>query len=347
MVGNDPGRAGRDASERRPERATIYDIARIAGVNPSTVSRALNKPGRVSQRTEERIRAAAAELNFTVNPMARALPTGRTETVGLIVADITNPMFFELVRGVERTATENGYTLLLAESAESEENELRAAERLMRVADGVLLVTSRLDDASIVRLSSIKPLVLVNREVEGVSGIVPDVDYGIAEAIRHLSYLGHRSILYAAGPSRSWMSTRRWESIRQRCEWAHLEVRELDVGVPPTLDGGRHIARDVRASGATAVIAYNDLMAIGLMQELSEAGIRVPEEFSIVGFDNIFGSDFTTPPLTTIMSPLHDAGSLALRRLLSEVLGRDDTDAAGDLRTTLVIRGSTGRAPTA
>jgi LacI family transcriptional regulator len=179
-----------------------------------------------------------------------------------------------------------------------------------------------------------------------VNGVVPDVDYGIAEAVRHLVGLGHRSILYAAGPSRSWMSARRWESIRERCDWAHVEVRALDTGAPPTLDGGRSIARQVRASGATAVIAYNDLMAIGLMQELSEAGIRIPDELSIVGFDNIFGSDFTTPPLTTIMSPLYDAGSIALRRLLAEVLGRDDDDASGELLTKLVIRGSTGRAST-
>lgn len=326
--------------------ATIYDIARLAGVNPSTVSRALSKPGRISAKTERRIHDAAKELNYRVNPMARALPTGRTNTVGLIVADITNPMFFNVVRGAEKAAVEHDYTLVLAESAESAENELRTAERLLSTVDGVVLATSRLSDEQILDLAEQKPIVVINRQVAAVPGIVADVDSGIAEAVRHLASLGHRSLIYISGPLRSWMSERRWESLKERCEWSNIQVTRTGAG-DPTLDGGRKAASAVRASGATAAVAYNDLMAIGLMQELLMAGLTVPGDLSIIGFDNIFGSDFTTPPLSTIMSPLDEAGALAFRSIIAELNGQDPFDSVpmGSLATRLVIRGSTGAPP--
>ncbi len=332
----------RDARTHRT--ATIYDIAKLAGVNPSTVSRALTKPGRISAKTEKRVRDAASRLNYHANPMARALPTGRTGIIGLIVADITNPMFFDLVRGVERAADGEGYTLLLAETEESADNELRSAERLLRVADGLMLVSSRLKDDEILALAATKPLVLVNRAVPGVPGVLVDVDEGIGGGLRHLAGLGHRSIAYLAGPERSWMSEHRWECIQRRSEWAKVSAHRINVG-SPTVDGGRSAATQVRASEATAVMAFNDLMAIGLMQELLLAGERVPGDYSIIGFDNIFGSDFTTPPLTTIASPLSDVGAQASAAVIGAIEGRAAGSAlAGPrLATRLIVRESTGR----
>ena len=332
-------------SDARTHRtATIYDIAKLAGVNPSTVSRALTKPGRISAKTEERVRDAASRLNYHANPMARALPTGRTGLIGLIVADITNPMFFDLVRGVERAAGGEGYTLLLAETEESAHNELRSAERLLRVADGLMLVSSRLKDSEILALAATKPIVIVNRAVPGVPSVLVDVDYGIGEGLRHLAGLGHRSIAYLAGPERSWMSEHRWECIQRRSEWANVSAHRINVG-SPTVDGGRSAATQVRASEATAVMAFNDLMAIGLMQELLLAGATVPGDYSIIGFDNIFGSDFTTPPLTTIASPLSEVGAQAF----ATVIGGDErsTEDQSTLTSRLIVRGSTGLARTA
>jgi LacI family transcriptional regulator, repressor for deo operon, udp, cdd, tsx, nupC, and nupG len=140
--------------------ATIYDIAKVAGVNPSTVSRALSKPGRVSAKTQKLIEDAAAELNYQVNPFARALPTGRTNTFGLIVADITNPTFFDIIRGAETTATLRDYTLVLAESAESAVTELTAARRMMATVDGLILASPRMDDDDIRTLARDKPVVV-------------------------------------------------------------------------------------------------------------------------------------------------------------------------------------------
>lgn len=322
--------------------ATIYDIAKLAGVNPSTVSRALSKPGRVSAKTQKLIEDAAAQLEYRVNPFARALPTGRTNTLALIVADITNPTFFGIIRGAESTATARDYTMMLAESAESPDTELTAARRMLATVDGLILASPRMEDARILELAKDKPVVVINRQVEGVPSVVPDVNKGIGEAVRNLAANGHRKIAYVAGPLQSWMTSRRWEGVKAACEWSHLECVQLPSS-KPTVDGGRQVARDVVASGATAVMTYNDLLAIGLMQELQAAGMQVPDQISIVGFDDIFGADFTTPALTTVRSPMTACGTEAATLLLDVLHGSEAVSSTLQVETELVVRGSSGR----
>lgn len=335
-----PARAKKDAKSGKTS-ATIYDIAKVAGVNPSTVSRALSKPGRVSAKTQKLIEDAAGQLNYQVNPFARALPTGRTNTFGLIVADITNPTFFDIIRGAQSTGALRDYTLVLAESAESGITEITAARRMMATADGLILASPRMDDDDIRALARDKPVVVINREVEGVPCVIPDVRKGIREAVRSLAANGHKKLTFIAGPPQSWMSAQRWEGVQGACEWSRLEAVRVESS-RPTVDGGRQVARDVLATGATAVLTYNDLLAIGLMQELQAGGMVVPDQISIVGFDDIFGADFTTPPLTTVRSPLGECGSGAAGMLLDLLHGGEP---AGTLRveTELVLRGSSGR----
>lgn len=312
-------------------------------MNPSTVSRALSKPGRISAKTEKLIQDAAKTLNYRVNPMARALPTGRTNTLGLIIADITNPMFFEVVRGAERAAALGGYTLILAESQESGEREAEAAERVAPSVDGMILVTTRLADEQIRELAELRPLVVINRRVDGVDAIVPELEPGIEQALTHLAEHGHRSIAFLSGPGNSWMSVARWGELLERAVERGMTIVEIGPGVP-TLDGGRDAISRVIASGVTAVIAYNDLMAIGLLRAAGELGISVPGRLSIIGFDDIFGSDFTSPPLTTIRTPLGLIGELAVRQALRSI-GDDIPLRAGHepaLVTELIVRGSTG-----
>jgi DNA-binding LacI/PurR family transcriptional regulator len=323
--------------------ATIYDIAELAGVNPSTVSRALSKPGRVSAKTAQKIMDAAEQLNYQVNVFARALPTGRTQTIGLIVADITNPAFFDVIRGAESAAAARDYTLMLAESTESADLELTAARRMLATVDGLILASPRLSDEEIGSLAAKKPVVVINRNVAGVPSIIADTESGVTEAVRHLADMGHTEIAYVAGPDRSWMSQRRWESIKARCDW-HGITAAVVASSEPTVDGGRRTAAAVRAGTSTAVFCYNDLMAIGLMRELQAAGMEIPGELSIMGFDNIFGSDFTTPPLSTIKSPLGELGAAALQRVLDTLDHLDAAPALPTLPTALVLRGSTGRA---
>jgi len=322
--------------------ATIYDIAKLAGVNPSTVSRALSKPGRVSAKTLKIIEDAAEQLNYQVNPFARALPTGRTQTIGLIVADITNPTFFDIIRGAETTGSTRGYTLVLAESAESPQTEITAARRLLSTVDGLILASPRMDDDDIRTLATDKPVVVINRRIDGVPCVVPDVDKGLSEAVRSLAAHGHENLVYLAGPAQSWMTGRRWEGVRDACEWSRVGAVRLESS-KPTVDGGRQAARKVVESGATAVITYNDLLAIGLMQELQAGGMRIPDQISIVGFDDIFGADFTTPALTTVRSRLGECGTRAVTILLDVLQGHDAPDQAVSIETELVVRGSSGR----
>lgn len=293
---------------------TIYDIARLVGLSPSSVSRALTRPGRLNPATEQRIREAAMSLGYRGNPMARALPTGRTGMLAVVLSDITNPVYFDLIRGAERITAAAGQTLVLAESQEHPDRELDAAERLLPSVDGLVLVASRLHDEQLLELSRSKPLVLVNRRVEGIPSVVPDVVPGLTDAVEHLARLGHRSIAYASGPSAAWMNALRWGTLFDLAVHRGLSIVEIGPGAP-TLAGGAEVLPRVLASGATAVIAYNDLMALGMMRACRERGIPVPERLSIVGFDDIFGADLTTPALTTIRSPLAELGELAVQLL--------------------------------
>lgn len=320
--------------------ATIYDVAELAGVNPSTVSRAFSTPGRVSAKTEAKIRAAAAELDFSVNPMARALPTGRTNTLGLVVADITNPVVFGIIRGAERAASEAGYTLIVAESQESGEAEAATIDRLIPGVDGIVLATTRLADERIAALAGRKPVTLINRAVAGVPGVLPDVGGGVRQLMEHLAALEHRAIAYVSGPSQSWISERRWEHLLAAAEEHDMAVVEIGPNIP-TIEGGREVARRVRAARPTAVVAFNDLLAIGIVQELSAAGVDVPGDVSVAGFDDIFGSELITPALTTVRSQLSLAGERAVRSLLAAERDGDDELLA----TELVVRASTGPAP--
>ncbi|WP_143340709.1 LacI family DNA-binding transcriptional regulator [Demequina sp. NBRC 110057] len=326
---------------RKSGAATIYDIAEAAGVNPSTVSRALNQPGRVSAKTEARIRAAADELHFQINPLARALPTGRTNTIALIVADITNPVVFETIRGAERAASIAGYTLVISESQESGAVEANTVERITPAVDGVILGTTRLPDKEIVRLAERKPLITLNREVKGIPHLASDPSHGAQQLVDHLDELGHRSIAFLGGPSRSWMSSRRWEALLHAARSHGIAIFEIGPH-SPTLAGGAAAFERAEASGATAVVAYNDLVAIGLIQEATRRGLRVPDDLSVAGFDDIFAAELITPPLTTVRSDLRGLGSDAVRHLLRTIGVGEPVDGTADVTTELVVRGSTG-----
>ncbi len=325
--------------------ATIYDIAELAGVNPSTVSRALTTPGRISAKTEAKIRAAAKELNYVVNPFARALPTGRTKTIALMMADITNPVFFSVIRGAGEVAAENGYVLVNAESQESSSDEENILQRILPTVDAVLLVTTRLPDEDIQRINEIKPTVLVNQTVPGVHDVVPDFEPGTSEAIAHLKQLGHKNIAFLGGPSTSWMGRLRWDLFMKAAVREKVSIVEIGPN-PPTLQGGTDVLDRVLASGVTAVIAYNDLVAIGLLREAQRRGMNVPKDLSIIGIDNIFGSDFTNPGLTTIQLPLKQLGRDAVTMLL-ELMDKDRDEVPlhrSELKTSLLVRESTGKA---
>lgn len=325
--------------------ATIYDIAELAGVNPSTVSRALTTPGRISAKTEAKIRAAAKELNYVVNPFARALPTGRTKMIALLMADITNPVFFDVIRGAEEIAAKQGYVLVIAESQESSEGEAGIVQRILPTVDAILFITTRLSDEEIKRLNTIKPTVLVNQEVEGVQNVVPDFKPGVIQAVQHLKNLGHKRIAFLGGPTRSWMNSHRWNLLMEASVAEGISIVEIGPN-SPDLKGGADSLDRILAAGVTAVVTYNDIMAIGLLKEAKRRSVSIPEDLSIIGFDNIFGSDFTSPALTTIHLPLDELGRNGISLLL-ELLDKDPAEVAlykSELKTSLLVRDSTAKA---
>lgn len=323
------------------QQPTIYDVAKLAGVAASTVSRTFSRPGRVSTKTAARVHAIAAELGYRAVPLTGDPATGRTATVALVVSDMANPVYFGIIRGIENAATAAGYTVLLAGTQESEELERTILERTLHTVDGVVLASSRLPDRTILTLAKQRPMVVLNRIVPGMRCVVPATRAGIDSALEHLRNLGHRAVTYVAGPEESWADGQRWRSILDLAPKRDLKVGRIGPFEPTTV-GGQTAAAELARQAPTAILAYNDLLAIGLMSGLIEAGARVPEEFSVVGFDNIFCADFCNPPLTTVATPLQEMGTEAFLELRRQMHGEPmRAHPVASLPTRLVVRRST------
>jgi DNA-binding LacI/PurR family transcriptional regulator len=327
----------------RAEPPTIYDVARIAGVATSTVSRALSNPGRVSFKTAEHVRKVAEEIGYRSAPLERALPVQRTMLLGMIVADINNPVFHGMIRGAERTAMHAGYIMLVVETQESVRTEEQALSRLLSAVDGVILSSSRMPDASIRDAAKHRPLVLLNRIVGQIPSVATDNLNAMMRASEHLAGAGVREITYLAGPEASWSDGTRWQGLRAAGLELDLKVRRIGPNMP-TMAGGGLAATKWLGNETRGVIAYNDLLAIGFIQEVMLAGCRVPEDVCVIGFDNILDSSLVEPRLTTIAAPLVSLGSAAVNRLLKRSW-HEEAELAEPvlLPTRLVVRDSTGR----
>jgi LacI family transcriptional regulator, repressor for deo operon, udp, cdd, tsx, nupC, and nupG len=332
-----------DGGADAPRPVTIYDVAQVAGVAPSTVSRAFSRPGRVNARTAERIRGIAATLGYRTRPLAGAVHTAPTRMIALVVADIANPVFAAIVRGAQEAASERGYLLLLADAQEDDRRERAAVERALPSVDGIVLASPRMSDSAIRMMAKQKPVVVLNRAIPDVPCVMPDYANGLRQAAEHLSALGHGRVTYVAGPVASWADGTRWRSLRAAATHLPLAVRRIGP-FPPDVDGGARAAVVFAAQPTSAVIAYNDQLAIGLLRGLTQMGVRVPGEVSVVGFDNILAADLVTPGLTTVAAPLHTEGAEAIRHLLAMVEGAGSrTGQPLVLPTRLVVRGTTAR----
>ena len=313
---------------------------------PSTVSRAFSNPGRVNHHTRAHVLAVAERLGYAPNPAAQALESGRSRTLALVVPDITNPYFSGVIKGAERGAAEAGLTLVLGDTQENPAQEEQLVRRLGPAVDGFVLAASRLPDDVLLRAAEVNRLVLVNRAAPGITSVVADFDNGTQQIVDHLASHGHRSFVYLGGPAESWSGARRWAGLQDAAR-AHGLTATRFGPYTPTLASGPAAADAALAGGATAVVAHNDMLAIGVLQRFTERGVSVPGEISVVGFDDIFGADFCQPPLTTLAERTRDAGTRAVEALVRLTLA----PTAGPtpvrvLPTQLVVRGSTGRAPT-
>ncbi|MET0693146.1 MAG: LacI family DNA-binding transcriptional regulator [Propionibacteriaceae bacterium] len=331
-----------EARDSSGGRATIYDVARVAGVATSTVSRALSQPGRVSFRTAEHVRRVAEQIGYHSAKMERVLPEQSTGLLAVVVADITNPVFHGMVRGAERTAAHAGYTMVMVETQESEHSEREALQRVLPAVDGLVLTSSRMSDTAIRAVAKRTATVVLNRMVGQVASVATDNVKAVKRAAEHLAALGHPAIAYLSGPEASWADGMRWRGLREAGYELDLKVRRIGPSLP-TMRGGASAAEEWLEHRTSAVIAYNDLVALGFIQTVMAAGVRVPEDVSVVGFDNIMDAELVSPRLTTLAAPLVSLGSAAVNHLLNN--GRRDTAHRAEpvlLPARLVTRDSTG-----
>ncbi|MDX3767483.1 MULTISPECIES: LacI family DNA-binding transcriptional regulator [unclassified Streptomyces] len=321
---------------------TIRDVAQAAEVHVSTVSRAFSAPHLVKRETRERVLAIAAELGYQPNETARALTTGRTRNLGLIVSDIANPFFPPLIKAAQAYARVRGYQVFVADTDEDAAVEEELIQTLARQVDGVILVSPRLANDLIGRLGGALPFVLVNRSVAGLSAVLMDVANGAALAVDHLAGLGHRHLALVCGPRGSWTSAQMRRAAGKAAADQGVRLDVLGPN-PPTEHGGIAATPAVLGTGATGVIAYNDLVAIGLIEGLDGQNVRVPRDISVIGVDDTVAGRLNRPRLTTVAMPTAAAGRTAVDLLIQalETSGEPAT-ARTMLATSLVVRDSTG-----
>ena len=313
---------------------TLQDVAREADVAISTVSRALSNPDRVSRPMRERIQEVARRVGYT----SARMPV-RDSLLALMVSGIGNPYNAALIRGVESQARAAGSSVIVGDIADGPEVELAHIERLKdRGVDGIVLATSLLPEAELRAVGEGADVVLFNREVPGFASVITDARDGSRQIVEHLAALGHRSIAYLSGPA-LWTDAERWRTLSENA--AQLGVETVRLGpFMPTVDQGSAAADVGLGSGATALVAFNDLLAIGILQRLRRRKVDVPGAISVVGHDDIFGADFCQPSLTTVHSDVEHAGRTLVELVRGRIVSRPHTPIV--IPTQLVVRESTG-----
>jgi LacI family transcriptional regulator len=330
---------------------TIRDVARLAEVHPGTVSRALNEQtrGLVNPETAERVIRAAEELGYQPNPIARGLKTNRSFTVGVLIPDLTNPLFPPIMRGLEDRLGDAGYTLLTVNTDNDPERERNHMAVLRaRQVDGLIAATARLDVELLAQVANDGiPVVLVNRSLE--DGSLPAVTVndrqGIGLAVDHIVSLGHKRIGHVAGPQNVSTGHQRRLGFIEAMRAARLKAsgRRISIANAFTESEGARACEDLLSHEPrlTAIVAANDRLAIGCYDVLEAHRLRCPDDVSIVGFNDMPFVDRLRPPLTTVRVPQREIGTVAADLLLERLAGgaRDTREIL--LEPALIVRGST------
>jgi LacI family transcriptional regulator len=331
--------------------ATMNDVARVADVSIATVSHVINGTRFVSAQRVERVHAAMQELGYTPDATARSLRVGRTDTLGLVVPDNSNPFFAALARWIEEAGFDAGYTTILANSNERPDREHRYVSTLVsKRVDGLILAPSRGDHGTLARVlqNAGTPVVVVDRDaaLPNADVVLYDNEGGSHEATSYLIGLGHVSIGCVAGPADATSAAERVHGFRRAMADAGLPLSEHSVVEGDFLfEGGREATARLLATGEkfTALVAGNDLMAAGAIRELAARGISVPRDMSVIGFDDAPLAQMVSPALTTMRQPLQEMASAAVSQLLSRISGSDGVGPTRQmLSTTLVVRDTTG-----
>jgi DNA-binding LacI/PurR family transcriptional regulator len=333
----------------RTERVDMRAVARRANVSIATVSRTINGILTVNQEYAARVWDAIAQLGYIPNTQARALVSGRSRLIGVIISDITNPFFPELIQSFEAEAIDSNYEILIGSTAyDSRRMEICVDRILQRKVEGVAVMTFGIEEPLLDRLAAQNiPLVFIDIAPRGkaMSAIRVDYDAGIREAVQHLVSLGHRRIAYIAGPAGLHSAEARKEAFLKA-------LNNFSIKIPAsylfegdhTLEGGMAAMRRLLQSRRlpTAVMCSNDMTAIGVLHTAAESKLRVPEDISVIGFDDIHIARFMIPPLTTIRMSCQELAHTAFKALrLYLEHGKKQRGADLKVETRLVVRQST------
>lgn len=326
---------------------TIRDVAREAGVSPATVSRVFGGSQLVSPALAERVRETALRLGYAPHSAAQSLASGRTRLVGVLVPNLANHYFYALIKRLLHEAEKDGYRLIVADSDESLAAEHALGANLIRQTDGLVLCSPRSPNNVLQEfVDHGRPVLVLNRVVDhpSIANVVVESFPAMRHLAAHVADLGHERVVYIQGPARSWQSKERWRAVRSLAR-PGLDVTALRPGgaaarLSGTMAAGHEAVPQILASGATAVLAYNDLAAIGVVVGLGERGVRVPNDISVTGYDDIPFARYVTPPLTTVHSPQDEVGSIAWKTM-SGLLGGEPPGGRAVLAAEPVIRAST------
>ncbi len=323
---------------------SIREVAARAGVSPATVSRVFTQPQAVAAETRRRVMTAADELRYAPHPAASSLARGRTGNLGIVVPDIANSFSAVITKGVHRQARRDGHALFVAGSDEFAEDEVSSARALAQQVDGLLLHSPRMPDEDLMALADLVPVVVVNRRLDGIPAVLTNAQEATGHAVEHLHALGHRTAVYLAGPD-GYADQVRSRGFRDAC--SRLGVAGSELGpFEARYPAGVRAADLALASGATAVVAYNDEIAAGVVNRLADRGVDVPGEMSVVGFVDTGLAEMVTPRLTPGRIPAAAVGTAAIEMLLDLVRGRgDEVRSPLEVGGELVVRSSTGPAP--
>jgi len=329
----------------------IKDVAAMAKVHPSTVSRVLNPETRsmVSAAVADRVSRIAAEMGYARSTLAYGLRTGRTHTIGVVIPDLTNPLFPPIIRQIERTLADQGYIAILADSDNNQKNETTIVQSLMsRNVDGLILATAhRLDSVVSTIVEDGVPLVLVNRTIDthSVTAVINDDEHGIELAVSHLVGLGHKSIAYLGGPQDTSTGHDRFLAFKKLMRDGTFESHDdliLNCKAFTEVEGHKGFLSILETKRKfTAVIAANDLLALGCYDAMTELGLSCPEDISVTGFNDMPFMNRLSPPLTSLRIPHDEIGNQAARLLLERILNPESQVRTVNLLPELFIRKST------
>ncbi|PMN08408.1 DNA-binding transcriptional regulator CytR [Vibrio splendidus] len=328
--------------------ATMKDVAQLAGVSTATVSRALMNPEKVSVSTRKRVETAVLEAGYSPNTLARNLRRNESKTIITIVPDICDPYFAEIIRGIEDAAVENDYLVLLGDSGQQKKRESSFVNLVFtKQADGMLLLgTDHPFDVSKPEQKNLPPMVMACEFAPELELPTVHIDNltSAFEAVNYLAQLGHKRIAQISGPTTATLCKFRQQGYQQALRRAGVSMNPAYSTVGDfTFEAGAQAVRQLLAlpEQPTAIFCHNDAMAIGAIQEAKKLGLRIPQDLSIVGFDDIQFAQYCDPPLTTISQPRYEIGRQAMLMMLDLLKGNDVQAGSRLLEAKLVVRGST------